>query len=87
MRVRLPEGSRTRSLSLVVDGERFVLSFDDKGEATVPDGKASAVLKAVPVLEKLEKQTKKPKKGTPPDDEAPEVPELDPVEASVEENE
>ena len=51
MRVlRLPEGSRTRSISLVVNGERVALEFNNKGEVRVLDEQADAVIAACPAL-------------------------------------
>lgn len=63
MRVRLPEGSRTKRMSLLVDGEKVTLTFDSKGYAKVRDSQGEAVAAAIPALTLVKpEKAKAPKK-------------------------
>ena len=68
IRVRLPEGRRTKSMTLTLDSERVQLTFDGKGYAKVRDSQADAIIAACPALTLV-----KPEKAKAPKKEVAEV--------------
>lgn len=52
--IRLPEGSRTRSITVTVDGERVSVDFKRDGTANVGNERAKKLCRAIPMLSLVE---------------------------------
>lgn len=85
-KVQRPEGAGTIALRVKFGDDVLEVRFDESGVGDVPDDMLDAVLERVPALKQYKPKKNKPKQA-PPDDEIPEEPVLEPVEADIKENE